>query len=180
MDQLAHGLFWPDADARDVLVLGSETCPHSRAVAARLRALGVPFREVDTRRDPIASALAAWAYQSLRVPVVVVGPEVIHGNRADRIDQALARGRFDLAILRLDPQFVLDLRWPAVDTSAGWIQQGEELVSLPSAVSQLLEWHAARQRLDRTRSVSWSGTDHVLVDQGGWKYDLESADVSDA
>jgi len=96
VDQLAHGLFWPDADARDVLVLGSETCPHSRAVAARLRALGVPFREVDTRRDPIASALAAWAYQSLRVPVVVVGPEVIHGNRADRIDQALARLGWDV------------------------------------------------------------------------------------
>ncbi len=83
-----------------------------------------------------------------------------------------------VGVLRLDPQFVLDLRWPAVDTSAGWIQQGEELVSLPSAVSQLLEWHAARQRLDRTRSLSWSDTDHVLVDQGGWQYDLESADAA--
>ena len=83
-----------------------------------------------------------------------------------------------VGVLRLDPQFVLDLRWPAVDTSAGWIQQGEELVSLPSAVSQLLEWHAARQRLDRTRSLRWSGTDHVLVDQGGWQYDLESADAA--
>lgn len=83
-----------------------------------------------------------------------------------------------VGVLRLDPQFVLDLRWPAVDTSAGWIQQGEELVSLPSAVSQLLEWHAARQRLDRTRSLIWSGTDHVLVDQGGWQYDLESADAA--
>ena len=83
-----------------------------------------------------------------------------------------------VGVLRLDPQFVLDLRWPAVDTSAGWIQQGEELVGLPSAVSQLLEWHAARQRLDRTRSLIWSGTDHVLVDQGGWQYDLESADAA--
>ena len=83
-----------------------------------------------------------------------------------------------VGILRLDPQFVLDLRWPAVDTSARWIQQREELVSLPSAVSQLLEWHAARQRVDRFRSLSWSGTDYVLVDQAGRKYDSKGADAA--
>ena len=91
VDQLAHFLYWPAADAKEILLVGSPSCPHSRAVRSRLETQGIPFREIDARNDPLASALAAWAFQSLRVPIVVVGPEVIHGNRAARIDTALAQ-----------------------------------------------------------------------------------------
>lgn len=83
-----------------------------------------------------------------------------------------------VGIVHLDPQFVLELRWPAVDTSAQWVQAGEDVVMLPSAVSRLLAWHAARQRMDRLNAMRWSGSDHVLVDQRGCRFDDDSADVA--
>ena len=89
MDWLAHQLFWPEPGATEVLLVSSERCPHSRAVRAHLVANEIPFRELDSRRDPLASGLAGWAFQSVSVPIVVVGTEIIHGNRAQQIDAAL-------------------------------------------------------------------------------------------
>lgn len=90
MDRLASHLFWPAPESQEVLLLGSPTCPHSSAAREHLVEAGVPFRELSTHDDPVRSALASWAFQTLRVPVVVVGGEVIYGNRRDQIDAALA------------------------------------------------------------------------------------------
>ena len=83
-----------------------------------------------------------------------------------------------VGIVHLDPRFVLDLRWPAVDTRAEKIHVRDETVILPRTVSTLLEWHAARQRMDRIKSLGWSGTDHVLVDQRGEQFDSTRADTA--
>ena len=91
LDRIAAHLYLPAADSREILLVGSDGCPHSRAVRARLVASGAPFREVSADGQPVSRALASWAFQSFSVPIVVVGPEVIRGNRAERIDAALAR-----------------------------------------------------------------------------------------
>ena len=97
MDRLAHHLFWPAPEATEIVLLSSAKCPYSRAAKAHLEANGVPFREVDSRRDPFSAAFASWAFQSVRVPIVVVGPEIIHGYRAEQIDAALAELGYPVA-----------------------------------------------------------------------------------
>lgn len=89
VDRVASYWFWPAPESREVVLLGSPTCPHSRAAREHLVDVGVPFREVSTHDDPVSSALASWAFQTLRVPVVVVGSKVVYGNRRDQIDAAL-------------------------------------------------------------------------------------------
>lgn len=90
VDQLASALFWPAADAREILVVSSERCPWSHAARERLASYGVEFRVIDATGDALEAGLAGWAFQSMSVPIVVVGPEVIHGYDAPRIDAALA------------------------------------------------------------------------------------------
>lgn len=90
-DRLAHALYWPAPGARDVFVVSSERCPWSTAARRQLDARGVPYRVIDTRRDGLASALAGWAFQSVSVPIVVIGEEVMRGYSAERIDAALAK-----------------------------------------------------------------------------------------
>jgi len=97
VDRLAHALFWPEPDATEVLLVGSPDCPFSRAAKAHLEARNVPFREVMSPRDPFQSALAAWAFQSVRVPIVVVGPEIVHGYREQKIDAALVDLGYEVA-----------------------------------------------------------------------------------
>lgn len=89
-DRLAHQLFWPEPGSTEVLLVSSPTCPHSRAVESHLRANAIPFRKIDSRENFFASGLAGWAFQTVRVPIVVVGTEIIHGNRTEQIDQAIA------------------------------------------------------------------------------------------
>jgi glutaredoxin len=91
VDRIAAWTILPAADSREVVLVGSRTCPHSRAVRERLREAGIPFREIRSEDDPLESALAAWALQSLRVPIVLVGPEIVYGNRREKIDAALAK-----------------------------------------------------------------------------------------
>jgi len=89
VDRVAAYAFRPGADSREIVLVSSRTCPHSRAVRQRLVDAGIAFREVNAEEQPMSSALASWAFQSLSVPIVVIGPEVIYGNRKDRIDEAL-------------------------------------------------------------------------------------------
>ncbi|MCR9094900.1 MAG: glutaredoxin family protein [bacterium] len=91
VDQVASSLYWPAEDADEILVVSSERCPWSRAARQRLDAHGVDYRVIDAREDWLETGLAGWAYQSLSVPIVVVGPEVIQGYDERRIDAALAR-----------------------------------------------------------------------------------------
>ena len=89
-DRIAAYQFQPSHESREVVLVGSTTCPHSRAVRERLVAAEVPFRNIDTRENPISRALAVWTFQSFRVPIVVVGNDVIYGDRRDRIAASLA------------------------------------------------------------------------------------------
>lgn len=97
LDRAAVALHWPAEGARAVVLLSSDRCPHSRAVRARLFELGVPFEEIDSRRNPISAALAGWAFHSLSVPVLVAGEEIIYGNRTHRIEAALAKLGYEVA-----------------------------------------------------------------------------------
>ena len=98
VDRTAAYLYRPSESSREVLLVSSPTCPHSRAARAHLVELGVPFRELDSHAEPLAAGLAGWALQSLRIPIVVVGPEIIYGNRTDRIDAALTRLGYELDV----------------------------------------------------------------------------------
>lgn len=94
LDRTAAYLYAPSQGSTEILLVGSPTCPHSRAVRRRFVEAGVSFREVDSKANPLGSALAAWTFQSLSVPIVVVGDEVIYGNRSEKIDEALAALEF--------------------------------------------------------------------------------------
>jgi len=95
IDQIASFAFLPGEESREIVLVSSRSCPHSRAVKERLVDAAIPFREVSAEGEPFSRALASWAFQSLSVPIVVVGPEVIYGNRRDRIDEALAELGYD-------------------------------------------------------------------------------------
>lgn len=89
IDRIAAYQFQPSEASREVVLVGSTTCPHSRAVRERLMAAGVPFLNIDMRESPFSHALAAWTFQSFRVPIVVVGNDVIYGDRRDQIAASL-------------------------------------------------------------------------------------------
>ena len=91
LDRVAHALYWPAPGATEIILVSSERCPHSRAVKSALKARGVAYREIDARREALAAGLAGWAFQSVSVPILVVGEEIIRGNQAERIDRALDR-----------------------------------------------------------------------------------------
>lgn len=88
-DRLAAWSILPSADSTEIVLVSSRTCPHSRAVRERLQGAGIPFREIVHGEDPIRSALAVWALQSARVPIVLIGPKIVYGNRREEIDAAL-------------------------------------------------------------------------------------------
>lgn len=81
-----------------------------------------------------------------------------------------------VGMVGLDPDLVLDLRWQQVDLDAGQVRSSEQVVPLHATVTDLLRWHAARQRLDRSRSLRWAGADQVLLDQAGFPFSMEAAD----
>ena len=83
-----------------------------------------------------------------------------------------------VGLLHMDPEVVLDLRWPMVHLDQGWLQTEDEAIQLPFPVSGLLMWHEARQRLDRRRALRWSGLDRVLMDERGCSFDMPGADVA--
>lgn len=89
LDRIAAYRMQPRSGKQEILLVSSETCPHSRAVQTRLLSAGVPFRVIDSRKNPIDSALAVWRFQSLAVPIVVIGEDVIYGNRRAQIDASL-------------------------------------------------------------------------------------------
>ena len=96
IDRVAAYQLQPSEGSREVVLVGSTTCPYSRAVRERLVAAEIPFRDIDTHENPISHALAVWTFQSLRVPIVVVGTDVIYGDRSDQIDTALAQLGYSL------------------------------------------------------------------------------------
>mgnify|MGYP002359043315 CR=1 FL=1 len=111
-----------------------------------------PLPGLDPPRSPMHSLLQATRVHRLHVGVALVG------------------------VVGLEPKRVLDLRWSQVDLEGEWIQHGSKRVPLASTVVGLLRWHAARQRLDRIRSVRWFGIDEVLLDERGCRFSLQSAD----
>ena len=59
-----------------IAVLGSTTCEDTAIVTSRLRALGVPFRDVDIDADPVAARRVASLNHGNRVtPMVIVGDD---------------------------------------------------------------------------------------------------------
>lgn len=77
---------------------------------------------------------------------------------------------------RLEPASVLDLRWSMLDTDLKGAWMERNWIPLPEPVSGLLEWHLARQRLDRLRAFQWATADRVLVDERGVAFDMAAAD----
>ena len=114
----------------------------------------VVTRSASLRESPLQRLLEVSRYHRLHVGLVLVG------------------------MVRMDPGFVLDLRWPMVDLQKGWVQTEMEPICLPVPVNGLLRWHAARQRLDSRRAVCWSGSDRVLQDERGDRFDMSCADVA--
>lgn len=97
VDRLAHAMFWPDEDSTEVVLVSSSACPYSRAAKAHLDGMGVPYREIESRSDPLRAALAGWAFQSMSVPIVVVGSDIVHGYREGKIDDALVGNGYSVA-----------------------------------------------------------------------------------
>jgi hypothetical protein len=82
-----------------------------------------------------------------------------------------------VGLVRLEPSFVLDLSWREIDLSQGWIDTDAGRLRLPPTVTALLQWHAARQRMDCRRAAVWPGASQVLLDEFGIPF---SDDVADA
>ena len=91
LDLMAHAALRLAADSTGIVVVSSESCPWSRAAKAHLDARSVPYRVIESQRNPLLSAFALWTHRSLRVPIVVIGDEVVRGYSEEAIDAALAR-----------------------------------------------------------------------------------------
>lgn len=83
-----------------------------------------------------------------------------------------------VGLVGLDSGFVLDLRWWQVDVVGSRVDYHGESRPLPPTVSGLLQWHHARQRLDKTLAIRWFASDQVLVDRCGKPFSVDSADVA--
>ncbi len=81
-----------------------------------------------------------------------------------------------VGLARLDPVYVLELRWSQVVLGVGLIGPDGEMIRLADPICELLRWHAVRQRLDRRRSLTWRAVDQVLLDERGGQFTVERAD----
>lgn len=90
LDRAAAYLYFPDPDAREVVLYATGWCPYCRAIRVHLRTNQVPFTEHDVEKS-LAGMMGLWALRGRGVPITVAGPEVIYGFRLDRLDAALER-----------------------------------------------------------------------------------------
>lgn len=82
-----------------ITVLGSTTCEDTAIVTSRLRALGVPFRDVDIDADPVAARRVASLNHGNRVtPTVIVGDDaaVLAEPTLEALGELLATARYDI------------------------------------------------------------------------------------
>lgn len=82
-----------------IAVLGSTTCEDTAIVTSRLRALGVPFRDVDIDADPAAARHVASLNHGNRVtPMVIVGDDtaVQAEPSLEALGELLAAARYDV------------------------------------------------------------------------------------
>ena len=97
---------------------------------------------------------------------------LLHESRLHRLHPGLVL----VGLVRLEPSLVLDLTWREIDLSQGQVDTDTGWVRLPSPVTGLLRWHAARQRMDCRRAPVWPGASEVLLDEIGLPFSQETAD----
>ncbi len=82
-----------------IVVLGSATCEDTAIVTSRLRALGVPFRDVDIDAHPAAARRVASLNGGHRVtPTVIAGDDatVLAEPTLETLGELLAAARYDV------------------------------------------------------------------------------------
>lgn len=72
-----------------VIVFSTPTCPYCHAVKRYLQQHGVPFREVDVSRDPVAAREMVRRSGQQGVPVVDINGKIIVGFDRAKIDATL-------------------------------------------------------------------------------------------
>lgn len=82
-----------------IAVLGSATCEDTAVVTSRLRALGVPFRDVDIDADPVAAQQVASLNGGHRVtPTVIAGDDatVLAEPALEALGELVAAAGYDV------------------------------------------------------------------------------------
>lgn len=72
-----------------VIVFSTPTCPYCQAVKRYLQQRGVPFKDIDVSRDPIAARDMVRRSGQQGVPVIDINGKIIVGFDRAKIDAAL-------------------------------------------------------------------------------------------
>lgn len=72
-----------------VIVFSTPTCPYCNAVKRYLQQRGVPFKDIDVSRDPIAARDMVRRSGQQGVPVIDINGKIIVGFDRAKIDAAL-------------------------------------------------------------------------------------------
>ncbi len=72
-----------------VIVFSTPTCPYCHAVKRYLQQRGIPFKDIDVSRDPIAARDMVRRSGQQGVPVIDINGKIIVGFDRAKIDAAL-------------------------------------------------------------------------------------------
>jgi len=72
-----------------VIVFSTPTCPYCQAVKRYLQQRGIPFKDIDVSRDPIAARDMVRRSGQQGVPVIDINGKIIIGFDRAKIDAAL-------------------------------------------------------------------------------------------
>ncbi len=88
LDRYAAYAHRPDADSTRIVLYTTAWCGYCERLRQDLRASGIAFTEHDVEKS-LNGALGMWALRGRGVPVSAIGPQVVHGYQAAKIEAAL-------------------------------------------------------------------------------------------
>lgn len=76
-----------------IIIYRTPTCPYCHMAAEYLRSKGIPFKEIDVSKDPVAAREMVMKSSQMGVPVIDINGQIIVGFNRPAIDMALAKIR---------------------------------------------------------------------------------------
>jgi len=97
LDRTAAYLHLPKENSTAVVIYTTQWCPYCNALHNVLRQHNIPFKEYDTEKS-IQGIMGFWALRGRRVPVSMIGEEIIYGYDGQKVTDALVDAGYEISI----------------------------------------------------------------------------------